>query len=76
MKAAKPSAILQDEAKKQNNMKKCDLHIHTISTVSDSAFTFSLEVLKDYVHKMGIDVIAITNHNVFNIADYFAIRGV
>lgn len=75
MKAAKPIAILQDEAKNQNDMKKCDLHIHTISTVSDSTFTFSLEVLKDYVLRMGIDVIAITNHNVFNMADYIAIRG-
>lgn len=75
MKAAKPIAILQDEAKNQNDMKKCDLHIHTTSTVSDSTFTFSLEVLKDYVLRMGIDVIAITNHNVFNMADYIAIRG-
>lgn len=55
-------------------MKKCDLHIHTISTVSDSTFTFSIDVLKDYVQKMNIDVIAITNHNVFNIADYITIK--
>lgn len=55
-------------------MKKCDLHIHTISTISDRVFTFSIDVLKDYVQKMDIDVIAITNHNLFNITDYYSIK--
>lgn len=55
-------------------MKKCDLHIHTIATNSDSTFEFSLNVLKDYVQKMSIDVIAITNHNVFDMENYLAIK--
>ncbi len=55
-------------------MKKCDLHIHTIATNSDSPFEFSLNVLKDYVQKMSIDVIAITNHNLFDMEDYLAIK--
>lgn len=48
-------------------MKKCDLHIHTIATPSDASFTFNLNVLENYVRKMQLDVIAVTNHNVFDI---------
>ena len=48
-------------------MKKCDLHIHTIATPSDASFTFNLNVLENYVQKMQLDVIAVTNHNVFDI---------
>lgn len=55
-------------------MRKCDLHIHTVPTVSDSAFTFSLDVLKGYVEKRKLDVIAITNHNVFEISNYTVIK--
>lgn len=55
-------------------MKKCDLHIHTVPTVSDAEFTFSMDVLKDYVEKMKLDVIAITNHNTFEMANYMTIR--
>lgn len=55
-------------------MNKCDLHIHTIPTVSDSKFDFSIDVLEDYVNQMQLDVIAITNHNTFNTAQYIQIR--
>ena len=55
-------------------MKKCDLHIHTVATPSDADFTFSLDVLDDYVHKMQLDVIAVTNHNVFDIDQYRDIK--
>lgn len=55
-------------------MKKCDLHIHTIATSSDSAFNFSLETLGNYVQKMQLDVIAVTNHNVFDITQYKEIK--
>jgi ABC-type dipeptide/oligopeptide/nickel transport system ATPase subunit len=47
-------------------MKKIDLHIHTITTVSDSPVEFSLDKLKEYVRCMEIDCIAITNHNTFD----------
>ncbi len=47
-------------------MKKIDLHIHTVSTASDSSFSFNLENLKRYVSEAGLDAIAITNHNVFD----------
>ena len=42
-------------------MKKIDLHTHTISTVSDSDFEFSLLKVKEYVEKLEIDAIAIIN---------------
>ncbi len=46
-------------------MKKIDLHIHTVSSITDSDFEFSLEKLNEYVEKLEIDCIAITNHNLF-----------
>lgn len=55
-------------------MKKCDLHIHTVATPSDAAFTFSLDILEDYVRKMQLDVIAVTNHNVFDKDQYREIK--
>lgn len=51
-------------------MKKIDLHIHTIATVSDKAFEFDLSKLKEYTEKLDIDAIAITNHNVFDFKQY------
>lgn len=47
-------------------MKKIDLHIHTIASISDSPFFFSLNALEDYVKKLEIDCIAVTNHNIFD----------
>lgn len=55
-------------------MKKIDLHTHTISTVSDSDFEFSLLKVKEYVEKLEIDAIAITNHNQFDSRQYFEIQ--
>lgn len=47
-------------------MKKIDLHIHTVQSISDRNFTFHIESLKEYVNKLEIDCIAITNHNLFD----------
>tara|TARA_R110002051_G_scaffold133520_1_gene206853 strand:- start:1306 stop:3327 length:2022 start_codon:yes stop_codon:yes gene_type:complete len=55
-------------------MKKIDLHIHTISTVSDYDFEFDLSKLKEYVDKLEIDCIAITNHNKFDFNQYNTIK--
>lgn len=55
-------------------MKKIDLHIHTISTVSDYDFEFDLSKLKEYVDKLKIDCIAITNHNKFDFNQYNLIK--
>ena len=51
-------------------MKKLDLHIHTIQTISDQPFTFSIQKLKDYIHLLEIDGIAITNHNIFDLDQF------
>lgn len=51
-------------------MKKIDLHIHTVSTLSDHPFEFSLESLQNYVTDNALDAIAITNHNVFDREQY------
>ena len=55
-------------------MKKIDLHTHTISTVSDSDFDFDLSKVSEYVDKLRIDALAITNHNVFDIKQYYEIK--
>jgi hypothetical protein len=47
-------------------MKKIDLHIHTVPTLSDSLFTFDLDMLMRYVSEAALDAIAITNHDVFD----------
>lgn len=51
-------------------MKKIDLHIHTVATISDSHFDFSLQKLKEYVESASLDVIAITNHNTFDLTQF------
>lgn len=47
-------------------MKKIDFHIHTVATISDSHFNFSMEKMKEYVCEAELDAIAITNHNIFD----------
>ena len=51
-------------------MKKIDLHMHTVPTISDAHFDFSLEKLEEYVKTAELDAIAITNHDVFDLAQF------
>lgn len=51
-------------------MKKIDFHIHTVATVFDADFTFSLGELERYVSEASLDAIAITNHNSFDRAQF------
>lgn len=55
-------------------MKKIDLHTHTVSSISDKDFNFSLEKVSEYVEKLKIDALAITNHNLFDLGQYFRIK--
>ena len=55
-------------------MKKIDLHIHTIKTISDKDFDFDIEKLKEYIAVAKLDAIAITNHNLFNKKQYDEIK--
>jgi ABC-type dipeptide/oligopeptide/nickel transport system ATPase component len=55
-------------------MKKIDLHTHTVSTVSDYFFAFDITKVKEYVDKLKIDALAITNHNLFDLDQYNQIK--
>lgn len=55
-------------------MKRCDFHIHTVPSVSDRTFIYDRDVMKDYVKRTGLDVIAITNHNLFDYGQYNEIK--
>ena len=55
-------------------MKKVDLHIHTVATVSDHYFEFSMDTLQSYVECKELDAIAVTNHNLFDRKQYEEIR--
>lgn len=56
-------------------MKKIDLHIHTISVEGkDSSFQFSMDRLVEYAESLSLDAIAITNHNLFNLEQFEAIK--
>lgn len=54
-------------------MKRCDLHIHTIKSLSDREFVYDRSVLIDYVEKTKLEVIAITNHNLFDYNQFLDI---
>jgi ABC-type dipeptide/oligopeptide/nickel transport system ATPase component len=52
-------------------LKKIDLHIHTkASPFSDTSYDFSFSKLQEYVEKLSIDCIAITNHNLFDLHQF------
>jgi len=55
-------------------MKKIDLHTHSVPTVSDSDFEFDITKVSEYVEKLELDAIAITNHNKFDINQYYQIK--
>lgn len=55
-------------------MKKIDLHIHTVPTISDADFTFSLDVFKQYVEIACLDAVAVTNHDVFDVDQFSNIQ--
>ncbi|MDK4714680.1 histidinol-phosphatase [Rhizobium sp. CNPSo 4039] len=55
-------------------MKKIDFHIHTKTSILDENFEFSHSKLDEYIEVAGLDGIAITNHNLFDKAQFVAIR--
>jgi ABC-type lipopolysaccharide export system ATPase subunit len=55
-------------------MIKVDLHIHTVNTITDHDFEFSMDTLVKYVENQKLDCIAITNHNLFDIEQFYEIK--
>jgi len=55
-------------------LKKIDLHIHTVPTISDSHFTFNLDVFKRYVEDAKLDAVAVTNHDIFDGVQFREIK--
>lgn len=55
-------------------MKKIDLHIHTVPTISDSQFVFSLDAFKRYVSAAKLDAVAVTNHDIFDGTQFRTIK--
>lgn len=51
-------------------MKKIDLHIHTVATEIEEFFEFDPDELFQYVRENNLDIIAITNHNLFDAENY------
>lgn len=51
-------------------MKKIDFHIHTVPTVSDSHFEFSMDKFVEYVEEAELDAVAVTNHNFFEESQF------
>lgn len=52
-------------------MKKIDLHIHTIPVNDkDAYFDFDMGKFQEYVDKLAIEAIAVTNHNFFDIDQF------
>lgn len=54
-------------------MKRIDLHIHTLSTSLDDDFDFDMEALKRHVSDNQLEIIAITNHNLFDKSNYLEV---
>lgn len=55
-------------------MKKIDLHIHTVPTISDSHFIFSLDAFKKYIAEANLDAVAVTNHDLFDGVQFRTIQ--
>jgi hypothetical protein len=47
-------------------VKKIDLHIHTVPTISDAHFIFSLDAFQRYAEESELDAVAVTNHDTFD----------
>lgn len=57
----------------ERELKKIDLHIHTVATISDAHFVFSLSKLSEYVSSAKLNAIAITNHDIFDLGQFHEI---
>ena len=58
-----------------SEFKAIDFHIHTVKSISDSIpLDFDIDRLKEYVVRLNLKAIAITNHNLFNKEQFETIK--
>lgn len=56
-------------------MLKIDLHIHTVKNeYLDRAFSFDEEAMETYVSSNSLDIVAITNHNLFDKSNFEKVK--
>lgn len=55
-------------------VKKVDFHIHTIATEKDYPFSYSSNWIKEYVEKAELNAIAITNHDLFDLENFYRVK--
>ena len=55
-------------------MIKVDFHIHTVAAPNDADFSFSMQKLTEYIEVCHLDCIAVTNHNLFDLAQFREIQ--
>ncbi|MFW6016093.1 MAG: PHP domain-containing protein [bacterium] len=55
-------------------MKRIDLHVHTVKSILDSYFEFDINKFNEYICRMKLDVVAITNHNLFDLVQFKSIE--
>ena len=55
-------------------MKRIDLHIHTKPANYENKFDFSIDKMVEYVNNLKLDIIAITNHNLFDRNNFDEIK--
>ncbi len=68
--------MLKNNLKQFNfDMLKIDLHIHTIKSEKDSSdINFSIEKLQKYIDKNKLNIIGITNHDLFGKEQFLKIK--
>lgn len=55
-------------------VKKIDFHLHTISSIKDSDFTYSTKWIQDYIKEANLDAIADTNHDLFDKENFNQVK--
>lgn len=55
-------------------LKRIDFHIHTLPSPLDHKFNFIMEKLENYVNDLGLDAIAITNHDFIDLNNFYLIK--
>lgn len=51
-------------------MKKIDLHIHTVASGQDAQFVFDITKFQKYIDEHSMDIVAVTNHNLFDLQQF------